>query len=411
MYGSMFSTLVSTRSCLPWIENIRKPDSAVRSDQTSNSITQLISVDGFSVSLPTSLLLTTSPLIQSVLAQNLHYCGPVGISLPSTTGDVLILLAEILRSGESSAILGNRNSCQKLSSVQGVLDSLECSVKLSKNSLERTKRIEGNPAIVSSGQDENQNLPSSTPAPTIFTASTTETSSKQTYLYASPSPSKSNGSSIILSPGETSIKLEEEDASEDSKVLFMDVCLKDILLSPKLSSGHENPPLKNKKVVKVEFMELPCPFCQRVVKSQKSLKQHMMLCHPEPRHDCVKCDASFFSKNDLDKHMKSAHFKFHCKSCHLAFKTKSRLCTHLESAHRERLSLKKERLMGPSSRPSPRVELKKQLEWEHNDVRFSCDDCSKIFSSERSFMKHCDLWNHDPKRMITFKMPPCQKYM
>jgi len=408
----MYSTVVSAKKCLPWIEKTRKPGSAVRADL--NSFTQLISGDGFSVSFPTPLLLAHSPLIQSVLAQH-HHCGSVSISLPSTAGGILILLAELLRSGETCALSGDRNSSQKLTSVQALLDILQCSVKLSKNSIEEVRGAEGNPHIVTSAQDENHHqdpvLSVSTPVPTIFTASTTNFSSKHTQSYESPSPSKSDGSSIILSPGETSIKLEEEDATSDSRVLYMDVCLEDILLSPKPSSGQENPSSQTEKDVKVEILELSCPFCQRVVKSQKSLKQHMMLRHPEPIHECLKCDASFSSKNDLGKHMKSAHFKFHCKSCHLSFKSKSRLCTHVESAHRERSSLEIKRRIGIGSSSSPRVELKKQLEWEHNDIRFSCDDCSKIFRSEKSFMKHCDVWHHDPKRMTTFKMPPYYKYM
>jgi len=407
----MYSTLVSTKSCLPWIDNTKK---LVRADLTSNSLVQLISGDGFSVSLPTPLLLAHSPLIQSVLAQH-HHCGTVSISLPSAAGGILILLAEILMSGESCALSGDRNSNQKLCSVQAVLDILQCSVKLSINTMEEMQEDEGIPYIVPSGQDENNNqdhvLSSSTTAPTIFTASTTNSSSKHTQSFTSPSPSKSDGSSIILSPVETSIKLEEEDATGDSRVLYMDVCLEDILLSPKQSSGHVNPSNQTGKEVKVEIMELSCPFCERVVKSQKSLKQHMMLRHPEPIYDCLKCDASFLSKNDLDKHMKSVHFKFHCKSCHLSFKTKSRLCFHVETAHRERLSEGKELRNGAGSSFSPRVELKKQLEWEHNDMRFSCDECSKIFLSKQSFMKHCDMWNHDPKRMTTFRMPPYHKFM
>jgi len=404
----MHFTVVSTKSCLPWIEEIARK--SVRADL--NSFTQLISGDGFSVSFPTPLLLAHSPLIQSLLAQQ-HHCGSVSISLPSAAGGILILLAEILRSGETCALSGDRNSCQKLTSVQALLDMLQCSVRLSKNSMEGVKGTEGNPHILPSVQEKNhyqdQVLSSLTSAPTIFTASTTNSSSKQTKSYESPSPSKSDGSSIILSPGETSIKL-EEDATPDSRVLYMDVCLEDILLSPKPSSSQENHSSQtgNKKD---EILELSCPFCQRAVKSQKSLKQHMMLRHPEPLHECLKCDASFLSKNGLDKHMKSVHFKFHCKSCHLIFKTKSRLCSHVEKAHRDRLSPKREIGIGIGSSSSPRVELKKQLEWEHNDMRFSCDDCSKIFLSEQSFMKHCDVCQHDPKRMTTFRMPPYQKFM
>ena len=148
-------------------------------------------------------------------------------------------------------------------------------------------------------------------------------------------------------------------------------------------------------------------LCQRVLKTQKSLKQHMLLRHAEPLHDCEKCDFSFPSKKELNKHMKSAHMKFQCNSCNLTFKTRSRLCTHLQAAHLEEPTLKRKTMFGPR----PRVELNDQFEWEHNDERFSCDTCSKIFRSKESFLNHCNMLNHDPKLMTSFKMPRYKKYM
>ena len=402
----MYRTVVSTRSCLPWIEHNRKPDrDQIYHGHTNSSMIQLLSGDGFSVSLPTPLVLANSPLIQSVLSQH-HHCGTVSISLPSAEGSILILIAEILRRGETSALCGNKNSCQKLRSVQGVLDMLQCSVKITQNSLAGagTEDAAGNPYKAASPLDTDQSpshdLPSSTPTPTDFTVFTTNSSSKH-------SSSKSEESSV-LSPGEISIKLEleEEGTFEESKVLVIDARLEDILFSPKGSSGHESLPSLNDKNEKVgEVINLSCPFCKRVVKSQKSLKQHMMIRHPEPVHACVKCDSSYPSKKELGKHMKSAHFKFQCKSCHLTFKTKLRLHTHLEAGHLHKPTFEEKNMIGPRSKNK----LIDQFKWEHDDARFYCGTCLKIFRTNKSFMKHCNILNHDPNLMTSFKMPRYKK--
>merc|ERR1712179_507387 len=174
-------------------------------------------------------------------------------------------------------------------SVQAVLDMLQCSVKITQSNKAETRSVveaagAGYSNNISSALDGSQSQGhdefSTTPTPSDFTGSSTNSSSK----LGCP---KSEGSSV-LSPGEISIKLEleEDDAPEDSKILVIDARLEDILFSPKDSSGHEIPLGDADKKEKVEDVELCCPFCQRVLKTQKSLKQHMLLRHAEPLHDC-----------------------------------------------------------------------------------------------------------------------------
>ena len=125
----MDSTIVSTRPHLPWIEKALYSGGFTEHIWHSSSI-QVIGGDGFSVNLPAPLVLAFSPLLRSIVS-NQHHCGTVSISVPSAEGCVLVHLAEILRKGETSVLFGNKYSGKILSSLQSMLDMLQCSVKMS----------------------------------------------------------------------------------------------------------------------------------------------------------------------------------------------------------------------------------------------------------------------------------------
>jgi len=388
----MDSTIVSTR---PWIENAINPGGFTEQSghsSTNSSLIHIIGGDGFAVSLPAPLVLASSPLLRLIIS-NQHHCGAVSISVPSAEGGVLVHLAEILRKGETSVLFGNKYSGKILSSLQSMLDMLRCSVKISqevKVDFDK-KRREGSFDI-----DRNQVLAT----PTFSSnASTTDSDSTAKGFNSVTSQSNKSEGSFISGADEENIKVEKEN---DSKVLYIGVSLEDIISSPKQSHDYldaQNQDRFNDDVDK----ELSCPFCLRVVKSQKSLKQHILLRHPEPIHDCEKCDASFLSKNNLEKHIKSAHSKFQCKFCHLAFISKKKLYSHEKTVHKVKTAFIRHKDKTVSYIPE------QDMEWEDNDVRFSCNLCAKIFRSKESYLKHCDLLNHDPKLMTRFRMPPYNK--
>jgi len=397
---------------------------------------KLLSGDGFSITLPLPLLLASSALLRSVLS-NHQCCVSVDISVPSVGGGILVLVGEILRRGETSCLDGDESSKEILKSVQTVLDMLLCGVSiLLKKSSDHLNEI-----VEESESEDNFNLENplwdlnsnkvKVQSPPMSTATVSSPKSVDNSSISAASPSSKASSSITLSPND----VKEEKHSVESKVLYIDVCLEDIVSSsPKLGATHmgesENKPKRIKKEVKVEeenedFM-MSCPFCQRNFKSGKSLKQHIGLLHPEPTHFCSKCDSSFFKKTSLDKHMKSNHLKIQCKSCSLSFSSKLKLSRHAERFHQDYFKCSKCDFKASSRRSLDEhmsathanfkceecpvtVEsfdiLEKHLEVEHSDVRFCCNVCSKIFKTKVSFMKHCEITSHDPELVTKFKMP------
>jgi len=409
----MASKLVSRKSNIPWLE---KPQSNFFDHSCNSPISpqvQLLGGDGFSITLPLPLLLASSALFRAALS-NHQCCGSVSISVPSVGGGTLVLVGEILRRGVTSSLDGDDGAKENLKSVQAVLDMLLCGVKLSlqKNNQFHGKSVEIGEVNESKSkaliQDVNSNIVQSViSSPAVSSPSTAGSSCSAIPSYPVTSPSNSTSSSITLSPSENSVKEETGDSdSADSKVLYIDVCLEDILSSPKNDCEIVSPSFKRvKREIKVECEEVKvlilCPFCQREFKAQKSLKQHISLIHPEPTHDCTKCDASFFKKSSLKKHVNSTHLKFPCRSCSMSFITKSKLGHHAERAHKDIIT----KLPKCDLKVSSKRKLEKHTEVIHSDERYCCNICSKIFKSKESFIKHCELLNHDSKLVTKFKLP------
>jgi len=405
---------------------------------------KLLSGDGFSIALPLPLLLASSALLRSVLS-NHQCCVSVDISVPSVGGGTLVLVGEILRRGETSNLDGDESSKEILKSVQTVLDMLLCGVSIMlKNKSDYQNEIVEE---IESTDDFNLENPlwdlnsnkvkAQSPPTSTATVSSPKSPDNSSISAASPSnstasPSSIASSSITLSPND----IKEEKHPVESKVLYIDVCLEDIVSpSPNLGDMGEsgNKPKRIKKEVNQIKIEeenedfvMSCPFCQRNFRSGKSLKQHIGLLHPEPTHFCSKCDSSFFKKTSLDKHMKLTHLKIQCKSCSLSFSSKLKLSRHAERSHKDyfkcskcdlkassRLSLEEHMTAAhanfkceecPVTLESLDI-LQKHLEIEHSDARFCCNVCSKIFKTKVSFMKHCEITSHDPKLVTKFKMP------
>merc|ERR1719186_630956 len=109
---------IKVSSEVPWLEKPPQTDYLHRSFPTPH--VKVLSGDGFSVSLPLPLLLASSSLLRSILS-SFQCCGSTDISLPSVGGRTLVFVAEILRRGETSLLLGAQNSGEKLKEVQGVM--------------------------------------------------------------------------------------------------------------------------------------------------------------------------------------------------------------------------------------------------------------------------------------------------
>ena len=415
---------IKVSSEVPWLE--KPPQTGYLHQSFPTPHVKVLSGDGFCVSLPLPLLLASSSLLRSILSSG-QCCGSVDISIPSVGGGTLVLLTEILRRGETSSLERADNAVESLKEVQGVLDMLLCdaSVTLKRKSSRQSQAKK----VVSESMNEIRQVNNTSDVG--FNGVGIKSPFTPSVIV---SPSHSDSSSITLSPSD--LKQEEQKPSP-ANVLYIDVNLTDIISSPKqrlkeeLECSELSLSMKPKKEkVKDEHesgkVVLCCPFCQRVFKNEKSLKQHIELLHPEPNYSCIKCDSSFFNKSRLEKHIRLFHPKYKCKKCSVSFSSKLKLSHHVRNKHEDSVqctdcddrftSEGKLAVHMNSSHAKYNCEdcpaklgsfhiLLEHLELKHKDVRFSCNVCHKIFKTNHNFMRHCVKTSHDPKLMTKFKIP------
>jgi len=415
MAFTSISVSLNSRNSISWLEK-KQTESSYHLNSSMTQV-KLISGDGFSVSLPLPLLLASSALLKSVLSSH-HCCGGVDISLPSVTGGTLLLVAEIIKRGETTCLDGTVNSRESLKEMEQVLGLLLCnaSVEVAKVNVSMLSEI-----LVENGESQAE-VAEETNCLIDCNSNAISSQAPSTPSQKSSSPPHSVSSAITLSPSD--VKQEKE------PVLYIDVNViaESTSISPKQEVENFLPSNKIKEE-NDDCCEVPlcCPICQnqRIFRTDKSLMQHIQLLHPEPEFACTKCDKTFVKKNSLIKHTKLVHMKLQCKFCALGFISKLKLHQHVQSKHAdfdcpkcEEKFTSKEKLEDHKKHVherfncddcqvranSPEV-LMKHIKIKHKDVRFSCNVCHKIFKSKESFLKHCESVGHDPKSVTKFKMP------
>ena len=81
-----------------------------------------------------------------------------------------------------------------------------------------------------------------------------------------------------------------------------------------------------------QLTKVPCPLCSRVMRDERSLKNHMKL-HENTCKDCGKC---FSSAPRLSQHKYRAHVPNVCDHCHKPFKSPQDLQRHIDTVHLKR---------------------------------------------------------------------------
>ncbi|KAJ8922309.1 hypothetical protein NQ315_004251 [Exocentrus adspersus] len=136
---------------------------------------------------------------------------------------------------------------------------------------------------------------------------------------------------------------------------------------------------KHKRVHKEKT--IPCDLCKKVFK-----EKYLLVNHKEVKHfknlkyfNCLLCDRKFHQKNLLRRHIENTHlnkFKFHCDICDRGFNYQSELDLHCKNVHEE--------------------------------PRFTCKHCSKMFKDPQYFKFH--LKTHDPDyKKVEYPCTVCNK--
>ncbi|XP_045508979.1 zinc finger protein 888-like [Colias croceus] len=136
---------------------------------------------------------------------------------------------------------------------------------------------------------------------------------------------------------------------------------------------------------------VPCPKCDRTLKNQANLKQHLRTVHLEGAEtaECSQCFRVFKSKGYLWKHIHVVHRndkEVNCKDCGKVFRNKGRLDNHVYYTHRDVTPI-----------PCPHCDkvcngqrkLKLHIRNMHTiQDNIQCPHCDKIFRSELLLKKH-----------------------
>jgi len=310
-------------------------------------------------------------------------------------GRTLVFVAEILRRGETSLLLGAQNSGEKLKEVQGVMDMLQCGVSVAldikKNHTKESVKKEGSKKTV-----ENLKISNVT---TINSWNEDFPKLQSSPLKPQTTPDKRRGcspsSSITLSPSPRikQIKIKEE--------------LNLSTGGPDASAGNET---GKSSSLNSSNSKSVCPMCDKSV-TTAYLKRHAIRFHPETLFTCNICEFKFGKKSNYENHMLRKH-KFRgaegkevsdtetilCPICDEKFLLKESLKMHLKAVHG-----------GYNCNACPmkfptEMSFKKHVESTHIKVRFSCSQCKKVFVTRSYAERHCRLVDHKSEGIIKFKL-------
>ena len=210
------------------------------------------------------------------------------------------------------------------------------------------------------------------------------------------------------------IPIKTEIASDDeNNAVIEEKCKVDVDIKPDLSSTlrqdneAEGDGLANGK------RSNQCNVCGKHFTTTKSLKRHVLVVHENPkkrtpkavvdklskakkkkiRHEegpkeriCDVCDAKFPTRNKLIEHKSIDHFEnFPCKICGKVFKTHNHLQVHKKHVHIEEKNYQCDQCEKSYKNLGGLIGHRKTA---HENVKFPCEKCGRIFSSKQHCMVH-----------------------
>ena len=127
-----------------------------------------------------------------------------------------------------------------------------------------------------------------------------------------------------------------------------------------------------------------CEFCEKTFSSPSNLKQHVTTVHEGIKtNECSYCKKCFSKKNCLKRHIQTVHEgvkNYHCDKCDYKAGTMDTLKSHIASFH--------ERFCKECEKVFSKKEYLEHMESVHGSQKYSCEVCSKMFSSTWKLDKH-----------------------
>ncbi|ODM90093.1 putative zinc finger protein [Orchesella cincta] len=137
-----------------------------------------------------------------------------------------------------------------------------------------------------------------------------------------------------------------------------------------------------------------CDLCGKVYKMQKYLDDHQQQQHHKELklmpHKCKKCGKILNTAKSLDHHIRMKHTKettFKCKECDFGTMYAKLLQRHVEIRH---LKLAQAMCHICSRSFATQFYLTQHMMRVHEDKRFKCTECGKLFSDPPTFARHME---------------------
>ena len=131
----------------------------------------------------------------------------------------------------------------------------------------------------------------------------------------------------------------------------------------------------------------PCSACEYQATSVSTLKYHVETEHEGLRYECSECGKHFTQQAAVTRHNQTVHkgIKEHeCNRCDFKTSLRQSLETHINAIHEQKQNYECDQCEFKTSHKSY---LKIHI-GIHEGKRFSCDECSKDFSTKNVLRKH-----------------------
>eukprot|EP00092_Neocalanus_flemingeri_P020108 GFUD01021769.1.p1 GENE.GFUD01021769.1~~GFUD01021769.1.p1 ORF type:complete len:412 (-),score=51.02 GFUD01021769.1:95-1330(-) len=378
-----------------WVDSASFKSFTARSGEVN-----LQSGDGQTIHLPVSLFVSASPFLLSLLLPTCPcYSNTTTISLPSTRGFILKLLAQIFSGGETEKLPGEIiKSC--LLELQEVLELLETGIIL-KVSYTRA------PESLKVSTVESFTVREAT----VAIKEEFEISDSASHLMGvlddwevSPQSSKDCDSTPVDLRSFSGSDFKE--ASMDLKVKLKRKCATRKNYRDWINGDSK---LRNK-----EDRCIKCSFCDRNFKKLKSLKNHVVERHGkkglgEENHHCLKCDLNYSSIRHLERHIRLKHGEqmqehikeggefLRCPYCRIRFFNNSSMMKHISRKHEddcEGLKDLKFKCSECNETFRRKDTLAIHIKRVHEGLIYACGVCDNIKLYKTDILKHCNASSH-----------------
>jgi KRAB domain-containing zinc finger protein len=179
---------------------------------------------------------------------------------------------------------------------------------------------------------------------------------------------------------------------------FCDHCPKSFIFEGSLRRHMEKVRAKVNKPKKRK-LQLPCDYCEKVLKSYHLAKVHYRNHHPgrpiiasgHANYNCSNCANRFFTADDLEAHLNVEHGidtkKNYCKDCKQPLKDQEHTC-HFHFANKEKKKHVPFKCLICRKEFATKNTMKRHMEQIHEGKTYPCDQCTRTFTAPNSLKNH-----------------------